>query len=63
MLSNNLTLDDEDAVQAELKELQAEVVHNVQIEKAAPEQKIQLPSVPTTKPVIPVAGEPLIVHN
>jgi len=47
MLSNNLTLDDEDAVQAELKELQA-------IQAPQPEEPISLPSPPTTEPVISI---------
>ncbi|TFY71438.1 hypothetical protein EVG20_g1563 [Dentipellis fragilis] len=47
MLSNNLSLDEEDAVQAELEELQKQAVQL----PAAPEQPVKLPSVPTTEPV------------
>ncbi|KAF5384975.1 hypothetical protein D9615_001420 [Tricholomella constricta] len=44
MLSNTLTLDEEDAVQAELRELQAE-------QEAQPPQDLGLPTPPTTEPV------------
>jgi len=46
MLSNNLTLDEEDAVQAELKELQAETV-----ETTDPARKVELPTAPTSEPL------------
>ncbi|TCD69947.1 Vacuolar protein sorting-associated protein 20 [Steccherinum ochraceum] len=45
MLANNLTAEDEDAVQAELQQLQKEMLGDVEAE--AP----KLPSVPTKKPV------------
>ncbi|KAG6911524.1 hypothetical protein DXG01_011826 [Tephrocybe rancida] len=51
MLSNTLTLDEEDAVQAELRELQAEHF----ISDPAQPRIIQLPAAPTTEPVV---GEP-----
>lgn len=64
MLSNNLTLDEEDAVQAELRELQADVVSQallmnlfcsisflLQIQESRPEKQIELPTVPTSEPV------------
>jgi len=50
MLSNQLTLDDEDAVQSELKTLQAEA-----LQETEPMQRINLPSVPSTEPTVPVA--------
>lgn len=50
MLSNQLTLDDEDAIQAELSALQAEALQETQ-----PMQHVNLPSVPTTEPTVPVA--------
>jgi len=43
MLSNNLTLDEEDAVQAELRQMQADI-------EAEPQEAISLPTVPTTPP-------------
>ncbi|KAG5647622.1 hypothetical protein DXG03_008975 [Asterophora parasitica] len=46
MLSNTLTLDEEDAVQAELRELQAE-----HIQEAEPPRDLGLPTAPTTEPV------------
>jgi len=52
MLSNNLTLDEEDAVQAELRALQAD------IEGAQP--IAELPTVPSTEPVVP---EPGVIHE
>jgi len=52
MLSNNLTLDEEDAVQAELKELQAEA-----FETTDPERKVELPTAPTSEPLT-LAKEP-----
>ncbi|KAF8641174.1 hypothetical protein AX17_000809 [Amanita inopinata Kibby_2008] len=48
MLSNTLTLDEEDAVQGELRELQANILRETQTEG------IQLPSVPTAHPIPPV---------
>ncbi|KAA1468276.1 hypothetical protein DENSPDRAFT_833530 [Dentipellis sp. KUC8613] len=47
MLSNNLSLDEEDAVQAELEELQKQATQVPTI----PEQPVELPSVPKTEPV------------
>lgn len=44
MLSNNLTLDEEDAVQADLQELQAHM-------QDAESQPIELPTAPSTAPV------------
>jgi len=44
MLSNNLTLDEEDAVQAELRELQAQ-------NDSQPPQRLVMPNVPTTAPI------------
>ncbi|KAL0565182.1 Vacuolar protein sorting-associated protein 20 [Marasmius crinis-equi] len=53
MLANNLTLEDEDAVQAELLGLQAE---QLKAPEETPQRKEadKLPSVPTTEPVKPV---------
>lgn len=63
MLANNLTLDDEEAVQEEFRQLQAlkasflsvSVVvfplTHLQALEAGPEQVIKLPDVPDTKPV------------
>ncbi|KAH9175473.1 Snf7-domain-containing protein [Lactarius sanguifluus] len=47
MLVNNLSLDEEDAVQAELKELQQEALRAQRDEETAP----SLPDAPTTEPV------------
>lgn len=47
MLTNSLSLDEEDAVQAELKELQRETLHAQRDE----ETPISLPDVPITEPV------------
>ncbi|KIM86586.1 hypothetical protein PILCRDRAFT_815821 [Piloderma croceum F 1598] len=62
MLSNHLTLDDEDAVQAELRELQAE-----SLQKAETRQLNNLPSVPRTEPTDTVVdaetGEPEREHE
>ena len=44
MLANTLTLDDEDAVQEELRAMQQDVVDRTPI-------VVDLPSVPTTEPV------------
>ncbi|KAJ3935455.1 MAG: Snf7 family [Lentinula lateritia] len=54
MLANNLSLDEEDAVQAELRELQAAVRAETE-----PSNDVQLPSVPTSAPLVaePVAPE------
>jgi len=46
MLANNLSLDEEDAVQAELLELQAAVLAETQ-----PGKDVQLPSAPTAEPI------------
>jgi len=45
MLRNNLTLDEEDAVQAELRELQLDV-----LQVSEPPVPITLPTVPAVKP-------------
>ncbi|KAF5355781.1 hypothetical protein D9756_004063 [Leucocoprinus leucothites] len=45
MLANNLTLDEEEAVQEELRQLQAEALGKVE------ERPVQLPHVPTTQPM------------
>jgi len=50
MLSSRLTMDDEEAVQAELKELQMESLQETE------RQRIDLPSVPTTEPTVPVVS-------
>jgi charged multivesicular body protein 6 len=50
MLSSRLTMDDEDAVQAELKELQTEALQETE------KQHINLPSVPTTEPIVSVVS-------
>ena len=76
MLSNHLTLDDEDAVQAELRELQAESVsqkwvtelsvltYSRQMQKAETRQPSNLPSVPRTEPTDTVGtGEPEREHE
>ncbi|KAH7912606.1 Snf7 family [Hygrophoropsis aurantiaca] len=47
ILANRLTHDEEDAVQTELRELQA-----LAIGKAVPDERIELPSAPTAPPVI-----------
>ncbi|KAF7985284.1 hypothetical protein HWV62_6435 [Athelia sp. TMB] len=52
MLSSQLTLDDEDAVQAELLQLQTEAT-----KEGDPAQQISLPSAPTSEPVAPVPDE------
>ncbi|TBU34613.1 Snf7 family [Dichomitus squalens] len=49
MLANSLSLEDEEAVQAELRELQLETLG---VEDAG--RPVQLPSVPTERPVSPV---------
>jgi len=50
MLSSRLTMDDEDAVQAELKELQTEALQETE------KQHINLPSVPMTEPILSVVS-------
>jgi charged multivesicular body protein 6 len=61
MLRNNLTLDEEDAVQAELRELQLDVVSLLvwfnrsmltfpQLQVSEPPVPITLPTVPAVKP-------------
>ncbi|KAI0320370.1 Snf7 family [Amylostereum chailletii] len=55
MLSNNLTLDEEDAVQEELASLQREALGQVQVEIGLAED---LPSVPSTIPVSTTEPEP-----
>ena len=72
MLSNNLTLDEEDAVQAELRGLQADVVSQVpcikclssdcrtQIQETQLLQGIEFPLVPNTEPVSDPRGTSLI---
>ncbi|KAI0067791.1 Snf7-domain-containing protein [Artomyces pyxidatus] len=54
MLSNTLSLDDEDAVQEELKELQALATLNAQVQ----ERPVEFPVAPTVEPTapLPVAG-------
>lgn len=64
MLANNLSLDDEEAAQAELKELQEQAVsfniHSTpsvhysfcQLRSSNTEPGISLPAVPNTKPVV-----------
>jgi hypothetical protein len=74
MLSNTLTLDDEDAVQAELASLQRELVSlsslswviiitSAQMPEPEPESIPRLPSVPQQDPIeqVPVEGEYLPV--
>lgn len=62
MLSNNLTLDEEDAVQAELRELQDNIVRStwllgifnlifVKLREAQPFHDLDLPTAPTAEPV------------
>jgi len=51
MLSNNLTLDEEDVVQAELRALQADI--------EGEKHTAELPKVPST---VPVSQEPKVVH-
>ncbi|KAF8349780.1 Snf7 family [Amanita rubescens] len=51
MLSNTLSLDEEDAVQEELQALQAEILQETQAEE------IHLPDVPTARPVSPIQVE------
>ncbi|KAL1708986.1 Snf7 family [Schizophyllum commune] len=46
MLANNLTAEDEDAVQKELRELQEQALRDAQ-----PEKEVSLPSAPTEEPV------------
>ncbi|KAL1670489.1 Snf7-domain-containing protein [Schizophyllum commune] len=46
MLANNLTAEDEDAVQNELRELQEQAIRETQ-----PEKEVRLPSAPTEEPV------------
>ncbi|KAL1681567.1 Snf7 family [Schizophyllum commune] len=46
MLANNLTAEDEDAVQNELRELQEQAIRDAQ-----PEKEVSLPSAPTEEPV------------
>jgi len=47
MLANNLSLDEEEEVQAELEELQ-----KLALRDRTPEERIELPSVPQTEPVV-----------
>jgi len=53
LLSNRLTLDEEDAVQAELRELQADILQEADSTK----EPLHLPAVPTTTPT---AEEPIV---
>jgi len=55
MLANNLSLDEEDAVQAELLALQTAV-----LAEAEPGRDVHLPSAPTTEPVV---SEPATVRQ
>ena len=70
MLSSRLTMDDEEAVQAELKELQmgsvslspltrivslSTLTYAQQLQETE-RQRIDLPSVPTTEPTVPVVS-------
>ena len=65
MLSNTLTLDEEDAVQEELRQLQEDAVRGfslscsshlivfllLQLREAKPDRPINLPSVPSAEPI------------
>jgi hypothetical protein len=62
MLSNNLSLDEEEAVQKELLELQQDIVrqrlssssndpHNLQAVESEASLDIELPSIPSSKPI------------
>lgn len=53
MLASNLTVEDEEAVQAELRELQREALGE------EPEREIKLPSAPDTVPVVAAPEEAL----
>ncbi|KAL9715931.1 Vacuolar protein sorting-associated protein 20 [Leucoagaricus gongylophorus] len=54
MLANNLTLDDEEAVQEDLRQLEAEVLGKIA------EDPILLPHIPTT---VPVSGMPAVLEQ
>jgi len=58
MLSNTLTLDEEDAVQEELRQLQAEAAV-----AAAPEKPLTLPNVPTEEPAVPLPADAIAASN
>ena len=76
MLTNTLSLDEEDAVQTELKALQEETVssswsslekpinpsHQLRAQGNA-ETPISLPNAPTTELVSPEQGRPLHIHQ
>ncbi|KDN43294.1 hypothetical protein RSAG8_06261, partial [Rhizoctonia solani AG-8 WAC10335] len=49
-LTSRMTVDEEEAVQKELAELQAEALGSVPIHEPSPAEPVQLPSVPTTEP-------------
>ncbi|KAL1748516.1 Snf7 family [Schizophyllum fasciatum] len=53
MLANNLTAEDEDAVQDELRELQEQALRDAQ-----PARDVSLPTAPTEEPFFAVAEEP-----
>ncbi|TFY77218.1 hypothetical protein EWM64_g6797 [Hericium alpestre] len=55
MLANNLSLDEEDAVQAELKELQRQA--EITLPEAPVERPVELPTAPTREPVAPISHE------
>ncbi|KAG8699226.1 Vacuolar protein sorting-associated protein 20 [Ceratobasidium sp. 423] len=50
MLTSRMTVDEEEAVQKELAELQAEAMGSAPIHEPSPSEPVQLPSVPTTEP-------------
>ncbi|KAH7311782.1 Snf7 family [Rhizoctonia solani] len=50
MLTSRMTVDEEEAVQKELAELQSEALGSAPIHEPSPPEPVKLPSVPTTEP-------------
>ncbi|GAB1528507.1 Vacuolar protein sorting-associated protein 20 [Rhizoctonia solani] len=50
MLTSRMTVDEEEAVQRELEQLQAEALGSAPIHEPSPAEPVKLPSVPTTEP-------------
>ncbi|KAG8739953.1 Vacuolar protein sorting-associated protein 20 [Ceratobasidium sp. 414] len=58
MLTSHMTVDEEEAVQKELAQLQAEAVGNAPIHEPAGTERVDLPSVPAKEPTEPEREEP-----
>ncbi|KAG9079365.1 Vacuolar protein sorting-associated protein 20 [Ceratobasidium sp. 370] len=58
MLTSRMTVDEEEAVQKELAQLQAEAIGNAPIHEPAGTERVELPSVPAKEPTEPPREEP-----